>query len=107
MNNEEYLEYHKQFCDKMHEITTKKNHDYAGFSDSAFANFEVVEKCGITTTEQGFLTRIMDKISRINSFVVQGTLSVEDEKIDDTCVDACNYLILLSAYIRSKKNDNI
>lgn len=103
MNNEEYLEYHKQFCDKMHEITTKKNHDYAGFSDSAFANFEVVEKCGITTTEQGFLTRMMDKISRVNSFLKQGVCLVDDEKIEDSLADLSNYSILLAAYIKTKK----
>jgi len=105
MTREQYFEFHKQCCDKMLEITKKKNHDYSGFDSDPFANFTVVEKTGISTTEQGFLTRIMDKISRINSFVKQGVLKVENEKIEDTCIDACNYLILFLGYIKSK-NEN-
>ncbi|MFW9972575.1 MAG: hypothetical protein ACFFDF_20480 [Candidatus Odinarchaeota archaeon] len=103
MTRNEYFEFHKQCCNKMLEITQKKNHDYAGFEDNPFANFTIVERTGIATTEQGFLTRIMDKISRINSFIIQGTLKVKDEKIEDTILDACNYLILLAGYLKSKK----
>jgi hypothetical protein len=103
MNDSEFIEYHKQFCDKMHETVIKKNHDYAAFSESAFANFEIVEKCGIATTEQGFLTRMMDKISRINSFMKQGVCLVTDEKITDSLQDLANYSVLLSAYITTKK----
>ena len=105
MNSKEYLEYHKQFCDKMHEIAIAKNHDYSGFEDSAFANFEVVERCGIATTEVGFLTRMMDKISRVNSFLKQGVCLVTDEKITDSLQDLANYSVLLSAYITSKKQN--
>lgn len=105
MNNKEFLEYHKEFCAKMHEISTAKCHDYAGFSESAFGNFEVVEGCGITTTEIGFLTRMMDKISRVNSFLKQGVCFVEDEKITDSLQDLANYSILLSAYITNKKQN--
>lgn len=103
MNSPEYLEYHKQFCAKMHEIAVAKNHDYSGFEESAFGNFTVVEKCGIATTEVGFLTRMMDKISRVNSFVKQGVCLVTDEKIEDSLCDLANYSVLLSAYIISKK----
>lgn len=105
MNNIEFLEYHKQFCEKMYELSRSKGHDYSGFEDSIFANFEVVERCGIARTETGFLTRIMDKISRINSFIKQDVCLVADEKIEDTCMDASNYFILLSAYITSKKQN--
>lgn len=103
MNSVEFLEYHKSFCEKMHDISTRKNHDYSGFEESAFGNFEVVERCGIATTEQGFLTRMMDKISRINSFLKQGICLVADEKIEDSLMDLSNYCILLSAYIKTKK----
>jgi hypothetical protein len=105
MNKQEYLEYHRSCCDKMMDITTRKNHDYAGFSDDAYSNFTVVENCGIASTEQGFLTRMMDKISRINSFVKQGVLNVKDESIEDTLIDLANYSILMAGYIKSKKNE--
>lgn len=103
---EEYLEYHKQMCDKMLQITKAKNHDYAGFNEDPFANFKIVEKCGIASVEQGFLTRMMDKISRINSFIKQGVLSVEDEKIEDTLIDLSNYSLLLAGYIKQKKGES-
>jgi len=107
MNNNEFLEYHKQCCEKLHQIVTKKNHDYAGFDQQdAFANFSVVEKAGITSVEIGFLTRMMDKISRVNSFVIQGVTRVEDEKIEDTLLDLANYSILMAGYIKSKKKCN-
>ena len=102
---EKYLEFHKEFCDDMVKITKAKNHDYAGFDDDPFANFKIVEKCGIATVEQGFLTRMMDKISRINSFIKQGVCNVQDEKIEDTLKDLSNYSILMAGYIRQKKEE--
>lgn len=105
MNKVEFLEYHKQFCDNMRSISESKSHDYSGFQDSVFGNFEVVERCGIAAVEVGFLTRMMDKISRINSFVKQDVCLVTDEKIEDTLQDLANYSVLLSAYITNKKQN--
>lgn len=108
MKTKEYLQFHRDCCDKMITISEAKNHDYAGFSDDdPFANFKIVEKCGISSTEQGFLTRIMDKISRVNSFVKQGVCNVKDEKIEDTLLDLANYSILMAGYIKSKKEENL
>lgn len=87
----------------MVEIAKAKNHDYAGFDSDPFANFKIVENCGIASVEQGFLTRMMDKVSRINSFVKQGVCNVKDEKIEDTLIDLANYSILMAGYIKSKK----
>ncbi len=104
---ETYLKYHKECCDKIIELAKAKNHDYAGFSNSdPFANFKVVENAGIASTEQGFLTRIMDKVSRVNSFTKQGVCNVKDEKIEDTLLDLANYAILMAGYIRQKKKDS-
>jgi hypothetical protein len=107
MNREQYLKFHEEFTESMKAITKAKNHDYAGFGgDDPFANFKVVERSGIASTEQGFLTRMMDKISRINSFVQQGVCKVQDEKIEDTLKDLANYSILMAGYIKSKKTEN-
>jgi len=103
MNSEQYLEYHKQMCTKMFEITKTKNSDYSSFTESAFGNLEAAERLDVAGTDVGILVRILDKFSRINTFVKKGVLLVEDEKIEDTCIDAANYFILLSAYITSKK----
>lgn len=105
MTTKELLEYHKKCCDKLTKIMESKNHDYAGFDgEDPFANFKLVEKIGIASTEQGFLTRMSDKLSRINSFVKQGVLNVKDEKIEDTLLDLANYSILMAGYIKSKKD---
>lgn len=103
MNKKEYLEFHKSCCDRMHAITQAKNADYTGQGDDPFANFSRVEALGITDTARGFLVRMTDKMSRITSFVQKGVLEVRDESVEDTLLDLANYAILMSAYIRSKK----
>ena len=103
MTQKEYITFLETSFADMLETAKQKSSDYAGYSDSVFANFEMVGLCGIASVEQGFLTRMMDKISRINSFVKHGILLVDDEKIDDTLLDLASYSLLLSAYIKSKK----
>lgn len=103
MTQKEYIKFLETSFSDMLETAKQKSADYTGYSDSVFANFEMVSLCGIASVEQGFLTRMMDKISRINSFVKQGVLMVDDEKIDDTLKDLASYSLLLSAYIKSKK----
>ena len=67
MNREELLQNHKDICSRALELMKKKNADYAGSSGiEPFANFTRVEAMGICSTEQGFLCRIMDKISRLS-----------------------------------------
>lgn len=103
MTKEEYLNFHKTCLNKMAEITKAKNADYTGNSGDPFANFTRVEAVGICSTEQGFLTRMMDKMARINSFVQNNNLQVKDESVEDTLLDLANYSLLMLGYIRSKK----
>ena len=103
MNKTEYMDFHKACCDKMVEITKQKNADYTGTSEDPFSNFTRVEALGICTTEQGFLTRMTDKLSRITSFAQKGFLLVKDESVEDTLMDLANYCILMSGYIKSKR----
>ena len=103
MTKEEYFEFHKQACEKMHDITLRKNADYTGGTEDPFSNFSRVENFGITDTEIGFMVRMSDKLARINSFVKKGELLVKDESVEDTLLDLANYCILMSGYIKSKK----
>jgi len=81
-----------------------KNRDYAGDrGNEPFANFTRVEAMGICTTEQGFLTRITDKMSRLSSFIDCGKMHVENESFNDTIVDVINYMVLLSAFLKDKE----
>lgn len=103
MNKEQYFEFHDEFTRSMATITREKNSDYTGSSGDPFANFTRVEALGICSTEQGFLTRMTDKLCRISSFVQKGTLLVKDESVQDTLKDLANYSILMAAFIESKK----
>lgn len=103
MNREEYLEEFQKITERMLAITTAKNSDYTGDSSQPFKNFTMVETMGAASTEQGFFTRMNDKMMRFAGFLKNGTLAVEDEKIEDTLMDLANYSILLICYLRSKK----
>ncbi len=85
-----------------------KNADYAGAVErDALANFNRVEMLGIAATATGFLTRMLDKLMRINSFVVKGHLAVKDEAATDTVLDLANYSILLHAHFTEQRKNSL
>lgn len=104
MTKQEYLDFFIAESEKDLETTRRKNADYTGTSGDPFANFTMVEKMGICSTEAGFLVRMMDKMMRINSFVQKGVLEVKDESVDDTLGDLSNYAKLMKGYIKSKRD---
>ena len=104
MNVAGLLEYHKAFCDEAFALCHKKHHDYAqGSTGCPFVNFTRAESMGITTTEKGFLVRMVDKISRLSTFADKGELQVSDETVKDALLDIVNYSILLGAFIHAKE----
>tara|TARA_Y100001963_G_C6646720_1_gene383672 strand:- start:139 stop:558 length:420 start_codon:yes stop_codon:yes gene_type:complete len=103
MTRNELLEYHDELCKQAKDLMSLKNRDYAGNDGlEPFANFTRVESMGICSTEQGFMTRITDKMSRLSSFLSAGKMHVQDEGFNDTVIDVINYMVLLSAYIGEK-----
>jgi hypothetical protein len=107
MNREELFQIHKNLCKNALELMQKKNHDYSGKGgNEPFANFTRAEAMGITTTEKGIMVRLLDKMSRLSSFLDSKEFKVKDEKLEDTIVDMINYSVLLYAYIQSKKTSN-
>lgn len=103
MTREDLIEFGQLFFEKNIEIMKAKNADYSGGNSDPFGNFKSVEMLGISA-EEGFLTRMMDKMMRISSFVKKGELQVKDEAVKDTLADLANYAMLLAAYIESKKD---
>jgi len=104
MNREELLKHHDYLCNTAKEIMKKKNHDYAGKGgETPFANFERCEAMGVCSTEQGFLVRVIDKVSRLSTFVEAGELKVDNESYEDAILDIINYMILLSGFLNGKK----
>ena len=107
MNTPEFLEWHKQICEKLHNTVKAKNEDYGATTNNPFHNFQTVEREGICSTEQGFMTRMMDKMSRVKSLCIYNKQAkVKDEAIEDTLLDLANYSLLLAAYIKAK-NENL
>jgi len=103
MTRDELMHFHDAMNLAGLAIMEAKNHDYAGESgDTPFANFEIVEKMGLCSTEHGMVVRMADKFMRIVSFVKSGSLSVKDESVRDTIIDLRNYLVLLAAYMEDK-----
>ena len=103
MNREQLLEHHDHLSTTAKDIMKKKNHDYAGSGgDSPFANFERTEAMGICSTEAGVLVRMVDKISRLSTFVEAGKLKVDNEGYQDAIVDIINYCVLLNGIIEEK-----
>lgn len=102
MTKEQYLRFAEDFFEECIETAKKKNHDYTGKTDDPFNNFKAVESLGIQV-EVGFLTRMMDKMKRIASFVGNGELKVKDESVKDTLQDLANYAALLAGYLESEK----
>lgn len=100
VSRSELLNLHQEVCHTARELMKKKNHDYSGGEDEThpFLNFTRCESMGICTTEQGFLVRLTDKMSRLSTFCSSGRLKVEDEKLEDTILDVINYVILFYAY---------
>lgn len=106
MNQQALFDFHQEICRQAFEICKAKNHDYTadagGDGEDPFANFTRVEKMGVTTTEQGFLVRMVDKMSRLSTHASLKKLEVGDETVKDTLLDLINYTILLAAYLEQK-----
>lgn len=106
MKRDEYFAFHRHMCDKMIDITAKKNADYTGDTDDPFANFTLVEKLGACSVTQGFITRMCDKLSRITSLTAgKRNAAVVDESVEDTLLDLANYCILMAGYMRGSFQD--
>ena len=73
----------------------QKNCDYAGMDADAFANFLAIESMvpGVSA-EAGLLVRLTDKFKRLGNLLNRPP-SVKDERFEDTCEDAINYLAIL------------
>ena len=98
--------FHNYLCGTALELMERKNSDYTNSAEdpepNCFANFTRCEDMGICTTEQGFLVRMTDKLSRLSTFVTSGELKVKDESVKDTVLDLINYSVLFLAYLQQE-----
>ena len=101
MNNLEMVESIKSTFAKGLAIVVKKNADYATETDP-FRNFNYAQVLGVTA-EKAILVRTVDKIARIDNLLTKEH-QVTEESIEDTLVDAIDYLAILKALIESKRS---
>lgn len=103
MNQKELIDFFDKTVIAMRATLIAKNSDYTGaLEGDAFANFTRVESLGIASTEAGMLTRMLDKMMRLASFVKKGTLAVKNESATDTALDLAVYSILFAGWALDK-----
>lgn len=85
---------HRDLLDKMHETYKAKNAAYGNSFDKS------IDKYGYTAA----LVRIEDKKNRLDQLLLEGG-AVNDEAIEDTCLDMANYSIMLAMYLLEKKGN--
>ncbi len=104
MNRHELIEYHAEITAEARKLMKRKNHDYAGDdAKNPWMNFERSEIMGVCKTEQAFMVRILDKVSRLITFIDAGELQVKEEGVQDSIVDIINYMVLFGAFIEDQK----
>lgn len=102
MNTSQLLSHHDQICEAARNLMVKKNADYAE-AEAPFKNFELSERLGLCSTEAGMAIRLSDKIQRLCGFLAGKDLKVKDESVQDTILDAVNYLVLISARLKQRE----
>ena len=108
MTREQLFAHHTELTNKALGIMRTKNNDYAGSGgEQPFANFQRCESMGVCSAEQGFLVRIIDKVSRLSTFANDGKLAVKNESYEDAILDIMNYCVLMSAYVKSKESEQV
>ena len=74
---------HAEICKSLNETYKRKNHDYG---DSFTHTRSIIPNA--------ILVRLNDKISRLNTLLLNDKQKVKDESIDDTLIDLANYCIM-------------
>jgi len=106
MTRSELLRFHKDITTKARSLMEKKNQDYSAADGGVFANFNACTFLGVNPCT-GILLRMIDKISRLSSFIERGELKV-DEGCEDSVIDIINYSVLLLGMLEEqKKADNL
>lgn len=96
---EDLKQWHVEEIAKMYKkaisIVLERSKKYAT-EDDPFLNFRRGAAFANTTVEQGIMTRIGDKLSRLQNVLEKGDDDAfTDESFDDTILDLCNYFVIL------------
>jgi hypothetical protein len=103
MTVDELLAFHAMLCEQGRQIMKAKNADYSGGSPDPFANFRGSVNYGVHP-EMGIAIRIGDKFKRVEAFINNGALAVQNESVIDSLVDVINYTILMAGMVQERIN---
>ena len=85
MDNTSKIQYHRDICQKIHDLYEAKNNDYGDSVNDTFNKFGI----------DAFLVRMYDKLNRVYSLTRKDKeIKIQDEKIEDTLLDLANYAII-------------
>lgn len=87
-------DYFTDYINKMKDTRKAKNADYGNSFNKSIDKFGYVSA----------FSRIEDKLSRAMNLIEVGKAEVEDEAIEDSLIDAANYLIMTADDIKQRKN---
>jgi hypothetical protein len=92
-----------KLLERMAEVHSAKNHDYAG-DENPLYNLHAVKRVDIEPSVGAFV-RMLDKWTRLEMFVKNGVLYVKDENIVDTLIDLANYALLMIILLKEEKDE--
>ena len=86
------------------EIFTTKNHDYG--ADDPLRNLKATERIKVEPWV-GVVVRMLDKMSRLEGFVIQRELKVINETVHDTLLDLSVYAKLCRILLRIQEEGEL
>jgi hypothetical protein len=95
MTQQEFIQHIEQTYRDGIELIKIKNADYAG-NDDPWKNFRSAEVVGVSA-DRAILVRVLDKLARISN--VMGKETMVAETVEDTLIDAINYLAILKTLL--------
>lgn len=90
MTIQEEVKVFKELTDQMSDTFAKKRNDYGQTTTETFQKFGPVS----------MLTRMHDKMGRLDNLLGKGTENLVGEKVEDTLLDLANYALITILELR-------
>jgi hypothetical protein len=82
----------------------RKAAGYSGHTEDVWANFRGVESIGLTPA-QGVMVRMLDKVERIKSLLLDPLNNQVGESLDDTLADLSAYARIMRVLLKEASHD--
>jgi hypothetical protein len=111
MTREDLERFHEEVCSEARAVLGAKNNDYANPRGNPnpmapFKNFMMCEHMDVARAEVGIFIRMMDKFSRLSSFLSEDFSPEVDEDLGEVIRDMLNYGILILALRKARSDLN-